>query len=102
MTTASLPVDFAKLEDLISHKDFVGAKKIIDDVVDQNLSPQQKGEVYVKVASIYLTISNKLSAAYLEQLDSTLDLIKQATKSEKKTDDDFKMVEVQQNLAANS
>lgn len=102
MTTATLPVDFEKLEDLIAHKNFVEAKKMIDEVVDKKLSKEEKGAVYVKVASIYLTITNKLNKAYLEQLDATLGLIKEVTASEKSTDAELKVAEVKQQLATNS
>lgn len=102
MTSASLPIDTVQIQHLIEEKNFVEAKKIIDAVIDQKLSPAEKGEIYVKIASIYLEITNKLNRQYIEELDNTIDLLKQVNNSEKSSGEELKLAEVKQNLATDS
>lgn len=102
MIISSVQLDFAKLEELLSQRNFAEAKKMVDAVVDQELAPEERGEVYVKIAALYLDITNKINDAYIAQMDQTLDLIQQVTSSERSIDDKLKVAEIQQQLATNS
>lgn len=101
MTSASIPFDPQVLTELIEQKKFVEAKKIIDDVLSEPLTSEQKGEIYVKVASLYLDISNRINKEYLDELNTAVDLLKQTSKDQKGSEEKIKIAEIKENLKHN-
>ncbi len=102
MTTTLTQFNTVELEALLEKHDFVGAKKIIDEVIDQDLTKEEKGAAYVKLATIYLNMTNKINAQYIQQLDNALALSKKLKLSEKGFEKTIKTEEIKQQLAEDS
>ncbi len=94
------PIDEAKLEAFIKSGDFKGAKKLIGAFLDQELSPEEKGHIYTQIISTYLSISNKMNASYLQQLNDSLAALKKFNVLNKKNDDKLRVDEIQEKLRA--
>lgn len=95
-------IDTDKLEALIEQKDFVAAKKMLVDYIDQGVSKEEQGKTYVHLAKIYLHVSNKITENYIKELDETIELAKKVTASQKASDKEIKTAEIRQKLAEDS
>ena len=100
MTTSSF--DIEQIEKLISLKDFAGAKKLLDDAVDHNMTEEEKGEIYTKIASAYLEATHAVNQEYIKKLDETIELMEEVEKTEKKEHDKLKVMEVKLGLQKDS
>ena len=100
MTTTSF--DIQEIEKLITAKDFAGAKKMLDDAVDQKLTQEEKGEIYTKIAGAYLQASHAANQEYIEKLDETIGLLEDVHKAEKKGNEKLKLMEVKLGLQKDS
>ena len=96
------PFDINEIEKLIAANDFEGAKKMLDDVVDQQLTSEEKGEIYTKIASAYLEATHAVNQEYIKKLDETLELMGEVEKEEKKEHDKLKVLEIKLGLQKDS
>lgn len=69
-------MDSQKITELIKNKKLDEAKKILEDYIKNvELTDEEKGAVYVNLASIYLEASNNLNREYEKFLDGILSLV---------------------------
>lgn len=98
----AIQLDIDQFEKLIAANDFAAAKKLLDEVTDQELTEEEKGEIYTKIASAYLKASHEINKEYIKTLDETIELLEKANKSEKLSDEKIKMAEIKIDLLKDS
>ncbi|MES3005668.1 MAG: hypothetical protein V4664_01830 [Patescibacteria group bacterium] len=98
----AIELDIDQFERLIAANDFAGAKKLLDEVTDQQLSEAERGEIYTKISSAYLKASHEINKEYIKNLDDAIELLEKANKAEKLTDEKIKLAEVKLNLLKDS
>lgn len=59
----------------------------LEDFLKQSLSPAERGEALVAVASLYIEAENSKNRQYLEFLDNAIKFLKSLEKEEKKLED---------------
>lgn len=77
------PLDTKKLEALLAKEDWPQAKKLLEDYLQSDLTPEEKGAAYVKFASIYLDVTNRLNQAYKETLEEAVGFADEVKAKEK-------------------
>lgn len=65
-------LDTKKLEALLAKENWAEAKKLLEDYLSSDLTPEEKGAAYVKFASVYLDVMNRLNEAYKETLEEAV------------------------------
>lgn len=98
----TLVLDIDQFEKLIAANDFAGAKVLLDEVTDQELTEEEKGEIYTKITSAYLKAKHQINKDYIKTLDETIELLEKTNKSEKLTDEKIKLVEIKLGLLKDS
>jgi len=81
------PLDTKQLEQKLTAQDWDGAKQVLRDFFDQEMTPQERGEAYVAAAELYLQVNNAIDKQYSEELASAIKNLQQLDQSEKKLDD---------------
>ena len=90
MTTsngASQTIDLSQLENLIEAEKFEEAQKLLKDYFTQPLSPEERGEAYINVASAYLDIVNYFNKQRAELLETSLKALEGLDKQRRQLDD---------------
>jgi hypothetical protein len=94
------PIDEMKLESLMSVGNFKAAKVLMESFLNQELSAEEKGQIYTQIISTYLAVSNKMNEEYLSELDKSVAAIKKFKEVSKKTEDKMRIDELQTSLAS--
>jgi hypothetical protein len=53
-------------------------KKLLDEAISKDLSPENRGEIYANFALVYLRAINKLNGDYERVLDGAIAMLKSA------------------------
>ncbi len=83
-------LDMEHLKQLLEEESYEEAKTLILHHFNQELTPEQKGEVYTELVMDYITMANETNKSYLEALQNIINSIKQVedtkTETEKQID----------------
>lgn len=79
-------IDLSQLENLIEAEKFEEARKLLIGYFKQPLSPQERGEAYINVASAYLDIANYFNRQRAELLETSLMALQDLDEQRKQLD----------------
>ena len=87
-----------ELEKLLSEKKTDEAKALIKGIVLEKMTPEEKGESLVNIASMYLDIMNKIDRQYEQALKDALTGLKDLDNRESKAKDEESLRKVRESL----
>jgi hypothetical protein len=93
-----MSIDIKKLEEYLIQKNYEEAGKMIQTMVKEKLSAEEKGDVMVGIISAYIEISNMIDERYLEALDDAIESLKKLNKAETKIKESIKIKELNDRL----
>ncbi len=82
-----MSVDLSKLEQLVEEENFEQAQSMLVDYFSQPLTPEERGQAYIEVASVYLDIANYFNKQKAELLEAGIKALAELDKQRKQLDD---------------
>ena len=81
--------DEKKLLQLLGQEKYEEAKKIIQEVLASDLTPEERGAALTNMAQLYLELNNKMSERYLATLEDAITTLKAMDKTAHKVEEDL-------------
>lgn len=92
-------LDTKKLEKLLTEKKLDEAKALLEDFFHKvELTPEEKGALYVNLAKIYLEVNNRINGQYLKMLDNMLEALKKVDQKGKEINDRIELAVVRSKI----
>lgn len=93
--------DAAQFKSLAESGRDAEAEKYLADFFKQALTPAERGEALVALASLYIEAENSRNRQYLEYLEGAIEMLKSLEKQEKKLEDQIDLDLARQQIAKN-
>lgn len=91
-------IDSQKLEQYLAEKKYDEAKAMITDIVNAELTEEERGEGLVGFLSVYVEIMNRVNTQYKDVLKEILADMQGLNLAESKMTDDIKLKKVREDL----
>lgn len=93
-----MQIDSQKLEQSLREKRYDDVKNIINEIVNSELTEEERGEGLVAFLSVYMEIMNSINIEYRDTLKEILAEMQGLNLSESKMSDQMKLKKVREDL----
>src|SRR5438552_1756076 len=91
-------IDLLQLEQLVEDEKFEQARALLVSYFSQPLSPEERGQAYVDVASVYLDITNYFNKQRVELMESAAKSLADLNKQSAELDDLINLDKVRKSI----
>jgi hypothetical protein len=91
-------IDSQKLEQYLAEKKYDEAKQLINDIVNAELTEEERGEGLVAFLSVYMEIMNSVNTAYRDALKEILADMQGLNLAESNSKDKIRLKQVRESL----
>lgn len=92
-------IDTKNLEQLVEQKKWTEAKKLLEEFFNSiELSGEEKGEIFTKLASIHMQIVNNINKRYEKSLDEMISALKKIDAKESEVNDKIDLAKVRSEI----
>lgn len=88
----------SQLEKLLGEKKIPEARTLLKELLEQKMTPEERGESLVNMATMYIDIMNSLDGQYEAALKEAVAGLRDLDKQEMKQRDDDKLKKVRESL----
>lgn len=92
------PNKIADLEKLLAEKNTSGAKTLLKELLAEKMTGEERGEVLVNIAALYLDITNSINKQYVEALKDAFIALKEVENQEVAQGDAEKLKKIREEL----